>query len=69
MIDRTILEGSLTNPKIACLGIAINTEYLSEEVALACLKETGEAHGLPCVDPIRTGVEPIVNELIKRYGR
>ena len=69
VIDRTIIEGSLTNPKIACLGIAINTEHLSAEVAMSYLKETGEAHGLPCVDPIRTGVEPIVDELIRRYGR
>ena len=58
VIDRTILEGALTNPKITCIGIAINTEHLSEEVALTYLKETGEAHGLPCVDPIRTGVGP-----------
>ncbi len=69
VIDRTILEGQLTNPKIACIGIAINTEHLSDEVARTYLKETGEAHGLPCVDPIRTGVEPIVAELIRRYGR
>jgi uncharacterized NAD-dependent epimerase/dehydratase family protein len=69
VIDRTILEGALTNPEIACIGIAINTEHLPEEAALAYLKETGEAHGLACVDPIPTGVEPIVDELIKRYGR
>ncbi len=69
VIDRTILEGSLTNPKIACVGIAINTEHLSEEVAMTYLKETGEAHGLPCVDPIRTGVEAIADELVKRFGR
>ena len=69
VIDRTIVEGQLTNPQIACIGIAINTEHLTEEVALAYLKETGEAHGLPCVDPIRTGAEPIVDELIRRYGR
>jgi len=69
VIDRTMLEGSLTNPNIACVGIAINTEHLSEEVAMSYLKETGEAHGLPCVDPIRTGVVPIVDELIRRHGR
>ena len=69
VIDRTILEGQLTNPKIACIGIAINTEHLTDEVARVYLKETGEAHGLPCVDPIRTGVEPLVAELIRRYGR
>ena len=69
VIDRTILEGQLTNPKITCIGIAINTEHLSDDVARTYLKETGEAHGLPCVDPIRTGVEPIVEELIRRFGR
>ena len=69
VIDRTILEGHLTNPKITCIGIAINTEHLSDDVARTYLKETGEAHGLPCVDPIRTGVEPIVEELIRRFGR
>ncbi len=69
VIDRTILEGALTNPKIACIGIAINTEHLPEDVALSYLKESGEAHGLPCADPIRTGAGPIVDELIKRYGR
>lgn len=69
VIDRTIVEGALTNPKIACVGIAINTEHLAEEVALAYLKETGEAHGLPCVDPIRTGVAPILDEIVRRFGR
>ena len=69
VIDRTILEGALTNPQIACVGIAINTEHLSDEVAKSYLKETAEAHGLPCVDPIRTGVGPIVDEIISRYGR
>jgi uncharacterized NAD-dependent epimerase/dehydratase family protein len=69
VIDRTLLEGQLTNPDIACIGIAINTEHLSDEVARVYLKETGEAHGLPCVDPIRTGVEPVVAELIRRFGR
>jgi uncharacterized NAD-dependent epimerase/dehydratase family protein len=69
VIDRTVIEGQLTNPAIACVGIAINTEHLTEEVALAYLKETGEAHGLPCVDPIRTGVGPLVDELVRRFGR
>ena len=68
VIGRTVLEGRLTNPGIACIGIAINTEHLSEAAARACLKETGEAHALPCVDPIRTGVGPLVDELVRRYG-
>jgi uncharacterized NAD-dependent epimerase/dehydratase family protein len=69
VIDRTILEGQLTNPQIQCVGIAINTEHLAEEVARAYLKETGEAHGLACVDPLRTGVGPIVDDMLLRFGR
>jgi len=67
VIDRTIVEGRLTNPKIACVGIAINTEHLAEKDALAFLDRTGKEHKLPCVDPIRTGTGPIVDFLQKRY--
>lgn len=67
VIERTIVEGRLTNPKIACVGIAINTEHLAEKEALALLERTGKEHGLPCVDPIRTGTGPIVDLLQKRY--
>ncbi|HEU4404496.1 MAG TPA: N-acetyltransferase DgcN [Polyangiaceae bacterium] len=61
VIERTALEGRLTNPQIACAGIAINTQHLPEDEALALLDRTGREHGLPCVDPIRTGVGPIVD--------
>ena len=67
VIDRTILEGSLTNPAIQCTGIAINTEHLSEHDALALLQKTGAEYRLPCVDPIRTGVGPLVSELKRRF--
>lgn len=68
VIERTIAEGSLTNPNIQCTGIAINTEHLAEADALKVLAETGKAHGLPCVDPIRTGVGPLIDELNRRFG-
>ena len=67
VIDRTIVEGRLTNPKIECCGIAINTEHLDETDALALLARTGKEYALPCVDPIRTGTGPIVDLLQKRY--
>lgn len=67
VIDRTVLEGHLTNPRIQCTGLAINTEHLGEQEALALLERTGREHGLPCVDPIRTGVGPLVDELARRF--
>jgi uncharacterized NAD-dependent epimerase/dehydratase family protein len=67
VIERTIMEGRLTNPKIECVGIAINTENLNEKDALAVIERTAKEHGLPCVDPIRTGCGPIIDLLQKRY--
>ncbi|MCP3140669.1 N-acetyltransferase DgcN [Pyxidicoccus xibeiensis] len=67
VIDRTVLEGQLTNPRIECTGLAINTEHLAEPEALELLARTGREYGLPCVDPIRTGVGPLVDELVRRF--
>jgi uncharacterized NAD-dependent epimerase/dehydratase family protein len=67
VIDRTIVEGRLTNPAIQCTGIAVNTEHLPERDALALLQKTGAEYRLPCVDPIRTGVGPLVSELKRRF--
>jgi uncharacterized NAD-dependent epimerase/dehydratase family protein len=67
VIERTVLEGKLTNPDIQCTGIAINTEHLNEADAEALLKKTGLELRLPCVDPMRTAVGPLVDELIRRF--
>jgi uncharacterized NAD-dependent epimerase/dehydratase family protein len=67
VIERTVLEGRLTNPDIRCIGIAINTQALNDEPAMACLKSIGDEYGLPCVDPIRTGTGPVVDELERRF--
>jgi uncharacterized NAD-dependent epimerase/dehydratase family protein len=67
VIDRTIIEGQLTNPDIQCVGLCINTQKLSEEDAKVYMETMAKEHGLPCVDPIRTGVGAIVDEIQKRY--
>jgi uncharacterized NAD-dependent epimerase/dehydratase family protein len=67
VIERTLLEGRLTNPAITCIGIAINTEHLPVVEAEQLLKRTGVEHGIPCVDPLRTGVGPLVDELQRRF--
>jgi D-glutamate N-acetyltransferase len=68
VIERTIIEGSLTNPRIACMGIAINTEHLDEAAAMTVLDRIGIEYDLPCVDPIRTGVGPIVDRVQRLYS-
>jgi uncharacterized NAD-dependent epimerase/dehydratase family protein len=67
VIERTILEGRLTNPAIQCIGLAVNTAALDEPAALTLLRDTGAKHDLPCVDPMRTGVAAIVEELVRRF--
>jgi uncharacterized NAD-dependent epimerase/dehydratase family protein len=67
VIDRTIAEGTLTNPDIQCIGIAVNTAALGEDEAKRYLEDTGRQHGLPCVDPIRSGCSAIVDELQRRF--
>ena len=67
VIDLTIRCGRLTNPAIQCVGLSINTQALSEAEARAYLTQTGKAHGLPCVDPVRFGVDPLVDAIQEAY--
>ena len=58
------LEGArLTNPSGRCLGVAIDTSRLAPAEARRVLAESEEALGLPCVDPLATGVGRIVDAL------
>ncbi|MEM7289060.1 MAG: N-acetyltransferase DgcN [Pseudomonadota bacterium] len=68
VIDTALSLGQLTNPDVQCVGICVNTIALEEAEAKAYLAETGNQHGLPCVDPMRFGSQEIVEELKKRFG-
>ena len=62
-IARNVEAAKLTNPKAKCVGISINTQRLSEKEAVKLLKKTEDKLGLPAVDPLRTGVDAIVDVL------
>ena len=51
----------LTNPGARFVGIALNTSTLGELDAAALLARTATVHGLPCIDPLRTGAARIVD--------
>jgi D-glutamate N-acetyltransferase len=55
----------LTNPNVRFVGISLNTSAMKESEAYDLLSRTSRSLGLPCVDPIRTGVDPIVHALEK----
>jgi uncharacterized NAD-dependent epimerase/dehydratase family protein len=63
-IDLNLALGARTNPAIRCVGISANTARLSDAEAEAWMRSTGERLGLPCVDPVRTGVAPLVDALL-----
>jgi uncharacterized NAD-dependent epimerase/dehydratase family protein len=69
VIDITVRLGKLTNPEIRPVGIAINTAALDEVAARECLAQAEAEHDLPAVDPIRTGVGPIVDRIGEIFDR
>jgi D-glutamate N-acetyltransferase len=62
-IDANLAAGKLTSPDIRCAGISINTSALDASAADSLLKQTADAFGLPCVDPVRGDVAAIVDRL------
>ncbi len=67
VIERTILEGSLTNPNIRCVGISVYSQAYDDEKARAYMSELEARYNLPVTDPIRYGAGPIVDEIQRRY--
>lgn len=68
VIETTVQLGRLTNPAIQCIGIAVNTSALDDDEALAFLAKVGEKHGLPATDPVRYGMEAIVDKVSAEFG-
>ncbi|WP_185985508.1 N-acetyltransferase DgcN [Aureimonas mangrovi] len=68
VIDLTIRCGSLTNPAIRPVGIAVNTHALGEAEARDYLAKVSADHGLPASDPVRFGVEEIVARLKESFA-
>ncbi|MBV9555282.1 MAG: DUF1611 domain-containing protein [Alphaproteobacteria bacterium] len=62
-IDRNIEAAQLTNPAVGCIGVSVNTAGLDPGAARDYLRETEARLGLPCVDPMRTGVGRLVDNL------
>ena len=67
VIDLTVRCGRLTNPDIRPVGIAVNTQNLPEPQARTLLREAEAAHGLPATDPVRFGVDGILDRLAAEF--
>lgn len=67
VMDLTETCGRITNPAIRCTGIAINTAALSETDARNALAAAEQEYALPACDPVRFGVEAIVDHLTANF--
>lgn len=63
-LEANLRVARLTNPDVQAVGVALNTSAMTEEDAQALCARTSDALGLPCTDPYRMGVEPILDRLL-----
>ena len=62
-LDANLAVARLTNPAVRCIGVAVNTSALDEAEAARCLAEIEERLALPATDPVRNGVQRLVDAL------
>lgn len=67
-IERYTEAARLTNPAATVVGLAFNTSALAPAAADDLLAATAARFDLPCIDPIRTGVDPIIDRLLASEG-
>jgi uncharacterized NAD-dependent epimerase/dehydratase family protein len=63
-IERNVEAAQLTNPAARCVGVSVNTAALDAAASRDYLRRTEDTLGLPCIDPVRTGVGAIVDRLL-----
>nr|WP_163959695.1 N-acetyltransferase DgcN [Sphingomonas insulae] len=65
-LDRNLAVARLTNPMVQAVGVSLNTARMAAPDALALCGAIADRTGLPCVDPVTTGVAPILDRLSAR---
>jgi uncharacterized NAD-dependent epimerase/dehydratase family protein len=61
--DTALILARVVNPDVKVVGIAINTQHLSDAEATELCKEIEDRMGLPTVDPYRHGADRLVDAL------
>jgi uncharacterized NAD-dependent epimerase/dehydratase family protein len=67
VIERTIAIGSLTNPLIRCVGIALDTSKVGAGARSELLQRYAQETGLPCIDPLIDGTEAVLDRLLAEF--
>ena len=66
-IETNLMLARLTNPRVKCVGVSVNTSAVPEQDRKALLEQLSKQTGLPCVDPIVDGVQPIIDRLLTTF--
>ena len=64
-IALNLTMGRLTNPDIRCVGVSVNTKGMATAERERLLNSLAEQTGLPCVDPLIEGVEPLIVQMMQ----
>lgn len=67
-LEANLAAARLTNPHARAVGVALNTSQLPAAQGLKACSQISELLKLPCQDPVRTGVDAIVDKLIACCG-
>ena len=62
-IAANLEAAKLTNPEVRFVGVSMDTSRLSESDREAALAAAEAELGVPCVDPVATGIGRIVDSL------
>ena len=62
-IELNMHAAKLTNPNVKIVGITVKTSSVSAKEGQSICEYLGKQFNLPCVDPLRDGVDKIVENL------
>ena len=63
-LERNLEAARLTSPEVRATGICLNTSAMDPETAKRLCAVIETQMGLPCTDPVRFGVEPIIDQML-----
>ena len=65
VIDGVLRAARVTNTDCVCVGISVNTSVLADGERDTYLADLENKYGLPCADPIATGMATIADALLE----
>jgi len=63
-VDLNLRCARLVSPEARFIGACFNTSALDDDAARRAMHDAGERLGMPVVDPVRGGVDPLVDRLL-----